>query len=57
VQGLRKGGNSDNDGVIDSEDAFPLESNDTIDSGSDSIGNNLNTFPLIILYCITFSPK
>jgi hypothetical protein len=34
---------TDNDGVVDSLDAFPLDASETIDSDSDGIGNNLDT--------------
>ncbi|MEZ9233741.1 ImpA family metalloprotease [Vibrio amylolyticus] len=30
----------DNDGVLDAEDAFPLDANESIDTDGDSIGNN-----------------
>ncbi len=33
----------DGDGVIDSEDAFPLDSTETTDTDSDGIGNNADT--------------
>ena len=33
----------DGDGVIDSEDAFPLDNTETTDTDSDGIGNNADT--------------
>ena len=33
----------DNDGVLDSEDAFPLDPNETVDTDGDGIGNNTDT--------------
>ena len=33
----------DNDGVADSEDAFPLVSTETLDTDGDGIGNNTDT--------------
>ncbi|MCW8327919.1 thrombospondin type 3 repeat-containing protein [Photobacterium sp. SDRW27] len=34
---------TDNDGVIDSEDAFPLDGSETIDTDNDGIGNNADS--------------
>jgi hypothetical protein len=33
----------DNDGVLDSDDAFPLDENETVDTDSDGTGNNADT--------------
>ncbi len=33
----------DNDGVLDSDDAFPLDENETVDTDSDGLGNNADT--------------
>ncbi len=34
---------SDNDGVIDTEDAFPNDATETLDTDGDGIGNNADT--------------
>ena len=34
---------NDNDGVVDTEDAFPLDSTESIDTDGDGIGNNADT--------------
>jgi hypothetical protein len=34
---------SDGDGVIDSEDAFPLDADESLDTDSDGVGNNADT--------------
>jgi|GEM_PF-259113 len=36
---------SDNDGVIDSEDAFPQDSGEYLDTDNDGVGNNRDLFP------------
>ena len=36
---------SDNDGVFDSEDAFPNDPNETTDSDNDGVGDNSDDFP------------
>jgi hypothetical protein len=33
----------DNDGVLDSDDAFPLDATESVDTDSDGIGNNADT--------------
>lgn len=35
----------DNDGVIDSDDAFPLDPSETTDSDNDGVGDNSDAFP------------
>ncbi|MDC2963618.1 thrombospondin type 3 repeat-containing protein [Gammaproteobacteria bacterium] len=35
----------DNDGVIDTEDVFPLDSTESADSDADGYGNNIDAFP------------
>ena len=36
---------SDDDGVLDFEDVFPYDSNETMDSDNDSVGDNADAFP------------
>jgi CxxC motif-containing protein (DUF1111 family)/predicted lipoprotein with Yx(FWY)xxD motif len=36
---------SDNDGVADTDDAFPNDASETLDSDSDGVGNNADAFP------------
>ena len=36
---------SDGDGVLDNEDAFPYDASETIDTDSDGIGDNADAFP------------
>ena len=36
---------SDNDGVIDEDDAFPNDPNETVDSDGDGVGDNADAFP------------
>ena len=36
---------SDGDGVVDDEDAFPLDRNETLDTDNDGIGDNSDFFP------------
>ena len=36
---------SDNDGIIDSKDAFPLDKNETLDTDGDGYGDNSDIFP------------
>jgi len=33
----------DNDGVLDADDAFPLDANESVDTDGDGIGNNIDT--------------
>ena len=35
----------DNDGVVDVDDAFPLDKNESIDTDGDGVGDNSDTFP------------
>ena len=41
---------SDNDGVLDGSDAFPLDPTETADSDNDGIGDNTDSFPNNLLY-------
>jgi len=41
--GLSDSDDFDNDGVLDSEDAFPLDPNESVDTDNDGIGNNADS--------------
>lgn len=45
-QSVTNDDDDDNDGVIDSEDAFPNDASETKDSDGDGVGDNTDAFPL-----------
>ena len=44
-EAVTKEKDSDNDGIIDSKDAFPYDKNETLDSDNDGVGDNSDQFP------------
>ena len=45
IEGITPVADCDNDGVEDSNDAFPLDSTETADTDSDGVGDNKDAFP------------